>query len=194
MIFVILLPFIFIQITVFVITRLLYVPRGNLSRNNFGVKNNLTSGDRVKQLRKHLRLTQEAFGKAIGMTHGNVSKIEKNEVSLSNTFLNAIKRRFACNPDWITTGEGEMFIAREEFIAIGIRYLGVKEYGEGLLKLLKDPEFVELHLLLTSGNDQKENISEELMEILQQVSRVWQQGDEKTRKALVNFVRVYLEV
>jgi transcriptional regulator with XRE-family HTH domain len=157
------------------------------------VKNNLTSGGRVKQFRKHLRLTQEAFGEAIGMTHGNVSKIEKNEVSLSNAFLNAIKRRFACNSDWIITGEGEMFIAREEFIAIGIRYLGVKEYGEGLLKLLKDPEFVELNSLITTDNFIKENVSDELKIFLQQASQVWQQGDERTRKTLVNFVGAYLD-
>jgi Predicted transcriptional regulators len=178
--------------TDFVITGLLYVPYENLSRSKFILKNNLSSGDRVKHLRKYLGLTQEAFGEALGMTHGNVSKIEKNEVSLSNAFLNAIKRRFACNPDWITTGEGEMFISPDEFITIGIRYLGVKEYGEGLLKILKDPEFVELYSLIATDNVIKENVSNELKELLQRVIQVWQQGDERTRGTLEQFVKAFL--
>jgi transcriptional regulator with XRE-family HTH domain len=156
------------------------------------VKNNLTSGQRVKQLRKHLRLTQETFGEAIGMSHGNVSKIEKNEISITNAVLNAIKRRFAGNPDWITTGEGEMFISREEFIAIGIRYLGVKEYGKGLLKILKDPEFIELQSLIITDNVIKENFSDDLKEILQQVSQVWHQGDERTHGTIEQFVKAFL--
>ena len=93
---------------------------------------NTTPGDRVRQLRKHLNLTQLAFSEEIGMTHGNLSKIEKNQISKTKAFQKALKLRFFSNPLWIETGEGEMFISPEEYIADGIRYLGVQKYGEGL--------------------------------------------------------------
>jgi len=37
-----------------------------------------------------------------------------------------------------------MFIAPEEYIAIGIRFLGEQKYGEGLAKIFKDPQFKKL--------------------------------------------------
>jgi|SRR5690554_3077524 len=112
---------------------------------------NITPGDRVRQLRKHLNFTQLAFSEEIGMTHGNLSKIEKNQISMTNAFLKALKMRSSCNPDWIETGEGEMFISPEKYIADGIRYLGMQKYGEGLLKVLNDPQFAELHSMIRLG-------------------------------------------
>ena len=67
---------------------------------------NTTPGDRVRAIKKALNLTQLAFSEEIGMTHGNLSKIEKNQISMTKAFLKALKLRFFCNPHWIETGEG----------------------------------------------------------------------------------------
>lgn len=140
-----------------------------------------TPGDRVRQLRKHLNLTQSAFSEEIGMTPGNLSKIEKNQISMSKAFLKALKLRFFCNPDWIETGEGEMFISPEEHIADGIRYLGIQKYGEGLLKVLNDPQFAELRSMITIGEKATGKIDPELMSYLCYILNKWQQGDEDIR-------------
>lgn len=151
--------------------------------NNFS-----TIGDRVKQFRKHFKLTQEAMSQEIGMTRGNIAKIERNKIPPSNAFLKALRERFACNPDWIKTGEGDMFIAPEEYIANGIRFLGEQKYGEGLAKIFKDPQFEKLQSVVAI-EDIQESLSDELRGFLQQVSKVWEQGDEKDRRTLVQLVK-----
>ncbi len=150
--------------------------------------NKITPGERVRFLRKHLKLTQEVISDAIGMTHGNVSKIELNEISPSNGFLNGMKLRFAVNPEWIKTGEGDMFVTSEEYIADGIRFLGVQKYAEGLAKILKDPQFEKLREAV-AVEDIQESLSDELRAFLQLVAKVWEQGDEKDRRTLVQLVK-----
>ena len=145
-------------------------------------------GGRLKHFREYFELTQEVFGQSIGMSRGNISKIEKNKIPPSNAFLKALRERFACNPDWIKTGEGEMFIAPEEYIAIGIRFLGEQKYGEGLAKIFKDPQFEKLRLAV-AVEDIQESLSDELRAFLKLVSKVWEQGDEKDRRTLVQLVK-----
>lgn len=145
------------------------------------VMNKNTPGDRVRLLRKHFKLTQQAFSEAIGMTHGNVSKIEKNEVTPSNTFLKAVNMRFACNPEWIRTGEGEMLIAPEDYIASGIKFLGEQKYGEGLVKILNDPQFVELQSVVAVQKMVNDELDPDLTAYLQYIVNIWRQGDEKVR-------------
>lgn len=145
------------------------------------VMNNNTPGDRVRLLRNRFNLTQQAFSEAVGMTHGNVSKIEKNEVAPSNTFLKAINMRFACNPDWVRTGEGEMLIAPEDYIANGIEFLGVSKFGEGLARILNDPQFAELQSVVAVREMVKERLDPDLTEYLQYIVNIWRQGDEKVR-------------
>lgn len=167
--------------TIFVIIFSLYVLYDNLSRRKNIIMNKLTPGERVRQLRKHFKLTQLAFSEAIGMTHGNVSKIEKNEVSPTNSFLNAIKIRFSCNPKWIKTGEGEMFISPEEYIADGIKFLGLQKYGQGLKKILRDPQFAELQSIVAIKEMITEDLDPQLIGYLQYILTKWQQGDENIR-------------
>jgi len=140
-----------------------------------------TPGDRVRQLRKHLNLTQHAFSEEIGMTPGNLSKIEKNQIAMTKAFLKALKLRFSCNPHWIETGKGEMFISPEEYIADGIKYLGIPKYGEGLLKVLNDPQFAELRSMIMIGEKATGEIDPELMSYLCYILNKWQQGDEDIR-------------
>ena len=48
------------------------------------------------------------------------------------------------NPDWIKTGEGEMLLTPENYMAKGITILGAQRFSEGLANILKDPQFAEL--------------------------------------------------
>jgi transcriptional regulator with XRE-family HTH domain len=141
----------------------------------------LTIGDRVKQFRKHFKLTQKAFSQEIGMTRGNITKLENNIIPPSKAFLKAVKERFAGNPDWIKTGEGEMFIGPEEYIANGIKFLGVQKYGEGLTKILKDPQFTELQSMVAVGEMVKDKLDPDLAAYFQSILNRWQQGDENIR-------------
>lgn len=66
--------------------------------------------DRLKSLRKKLSLSQEAFGKKLGVTGAGISKIESGDRNLTEQMLLAICREFNVREEWLRTGSGEMFL------------------------------------------------------------------------------------
>ena len=70
----------------------------------------MTQAERVRLLRKELSLTQSDFGKRVGVGKTAISKIEKNENSLTDRMFNSICREFNVNEDWLRSGEGDMFL------------------------------------------------------------------------------------
>ena len=69
--------------------------------------------ERVKKLRKELRLTMEKFGEQLGVKKNTVSQWESGTNSLSDQMLKAICNvnwdgRYV-NEDWLRDGTGEMF-------------------------------------------------------------------------------------
>lgn len=65
---------------------------------------------RVYQLRKHLHLSQEAFGEKIGLKKSAVSKIEKGYNNLTDQSLFLICEKFSVSEKWLRTGLGDMFL------------------------------------------------------------------------------------
>lgn len=70
----------------------------------------------IKELRKELNLSQEAFGKKLGITGGGVSKIENGERALTEQMALSICRVFHVNYHWLTDGAGEMFSGTPESV------------------------------------------------------------------------------
>ena len=68
--------------------------------------------NRVKDIRKTLKLTQQEFGQRIGITNAAVSRIESGENGITEANILAIVREFNVSEDWLRTGEGEMFRTR----------------------------------------------------------------------------------
>lgn len=66
--------------------------------------------ERVKKLRTTLKLSQEAFGKNLGVTGAGISKIESGDRNLTPQMLLHICQQYGVNEDWLRTGEGPMFI------------------------------------------------------------------------------------
>jgi len=64
--------------------------------------------ERIKELRKSLNLTLEAFGARIGITLAAVSNIEKGRSNPSNQVIMAICREFRVRESWLRNGDGEM--------------------------------------------------------------------------------------
>ena len=65
--------------------------------------------DRVKNIRKHLNLTQEEFGNRLGITATAVSRIEKGTRPVTSQMQKAICNVFKVDEDWLRDGLGEMF-------------------------------------------------------------------------------------
>ena len=66
-------------------------------------------GERIKELRKVLGLTQTKFGDRIGLKQNSVALIETGRPTSDQTIF-AICREFRVNEEWLRTGEGEMFV------------------------------------------------------------------------------------
>ncbi len=86
-------------------------------------------GERLKELRKTLGLTLEAFGEKVGVGKSSISRLEKGTNNLTEQMILAICREFDVNETWLRTGEGEMFIKldRETEIARLTRDLLLEE-------------------------------------------------------------------
>lgn len=77
--------------------------------------------NRIKEVRKSkgINLSQEAFGKRIGVTGVSICKIESGVRNPSDQSIRSICREFNVNEHWLRTGEGEMFreVSREDELA-----------------------------------------------------------------------------
>lgn len=75
--------------------------------------------ERIKQLRKALKLTQAEFAARLGLKQSAISLLESGDNSVTTSNVVAICRTFGCVEEWLRTGEGEMFPprTREEELA-----------------------------------------------------------------------------
>lgn len=74
----------------------------------------MTQGERVKEVRKFKDMTMEKFGDQLGVTRTAISNIEKGYRGLTEQMLRAICREFNVNEEWLRTGEGEMSLKLSE--------------------------------------------------------------------------------
>lgn len=66
--------------------------------------------ERLKTVRKKLSLSQEAFGKRLGVTGAGISKIESGDRGITEQMILAICREFNINEEWLRNGKGDMFL------------------------------------------------------------------------------------
>ena len=69
----------------------------------------MTPNDKIKMLRKELKLSQPAFGQAIGVSRDVIANIEYGRVELKESMVNLICHTFSVNPLWLMQGKGDMF-------------------------------------------------------------------------------------
>jgi len=65
---------------------------------------------RIRELRKHLGLTQVEFGRRIGIVQGHLTGIENGKKSVTSKTLKVICATYSVSEEWLKNGKGEMFI------------------------------------------------------------------------------------
>lgn len=65
--------------------------------------------ERLKLLRKSLKLTQAEFGNCLGLARNTIANYEIGNRKLSDAVLKLICKTFSVNYLWLTEGKGEMF-------------------------------------------------------------------------------------
>lgn len=123
---------------------------------------------RVKAVRLALGLSQDEFGKRLGLTRGAITNIELNKVDVKPNFADLLCSVFNVNGFWLRTGEGEMFmqLSRADEIAA---YVG---------RVLKDESaFYQQKLLLFLSR-----LSPEMLDELEKVADEILTNDKKEQK------------
>lgn len=103
--------------------------------------------ERIKQVRKFLKLNQDEFGKRLGVTATAISKIENSERGLTEQMILSVCRVFNVNEDWLRNGIGEMFVNPKQALIDDLienyNLNGVmRNIAEAYWKLDKDSRFI----------------------------------------------------
>lgn len=101
----------------------------------------MDTGERIKQARQRLELTQEAFGKLAGVSKAAVSQWESGRTKPQRDALLSLKRKRGISPEWVTSGSGEMFdaITGDEAIEIKPAWeLLTQEQRQDFAKQIRD--------------------------------------------------------
>ena len=70
--------------------------------------------ERIKAVRKSLKMTQKEFGARLGVTGSAVNRYETGLSSPSDSVVLGMVRAFGVSEIWLRTGEGEMFPHRSQ--------------------------------------------------------------------------------
>ena len=70
----------------------------------------MIENERIKEIRKSLKMTMERFGERLGVTKTAISNIEKSNRNVTEQMRKAICREFNVSEEWLRTGNGEMFV------------------------------------------------------------------------------------
>ena len=71
---------------------------------------------RIKEVRRYFKKTQEEFGESLGASRNNITSYETGRVIPNKTFIQLLCKTYQINEDWLTTGEGSMLIETQEDI------------------------------------------------------------------------------
>ena len=95
--------------------------------------------NRIKEIRKELGLSQPEFGELIGIKAPQVSLIESGKHDLSEKTKLRIIEKYHVNPEWLDTGEGEMFrpFSESDEIIRFARSVTRAEDGDVRLEIMK---------------------------------------------------------
>ncbi len=115
---------------------------------------------RIKEIRRRAGLTQEEFGKRLGIKRNTVATYEIGRNQPIDAVISLICREFNINEEWLRTGQGEMTYAKG-------RNQIVSEFAADLIK---EPESFKTRLIESLAKlDEKDWI--ELEKIFDKLTR-----------------------
>ena len=98
--------------------------------------------ERVRQVRKHFKLSQEEFGKRLGVSRSVIKNIELNLLAKPEQKLSLLKlicSQFAVSEDWLIDGMGNMFDETKDlYIEKLVRQYGLDDMDRKILKAYVD--------------------------------------------------------
>ena len=115
--------------------------------------------ERLKALRKELRLTQQEFADRVGISRGNIGAYEVGKNATIENVISLICREFHVNEECFRTGNGEMFVEETP-----------------------DEEFMRMAKAVASGDTEADRM-------IRRTLMYFYEMDDLGRKTLMNFVK-----
>ena len=125
--------------------------------------------DRIKEVRKSVKLNQSDFGAKIGVKGNTVGNYELGLRSPSDAIIFSICREFGVSEVWLRTGEGEMYLPKS-------RSEQLVSFFSDILKR-DDDDFIRSFCLALASLD-KEQLHQ-LADLSETVLTKWAQLKEK---------------
>ena len=97
----------------------------------------MTTGDRIKMVRKQQGMNQTEFAKEIAVSTTSVCQLETGRYNISRTTKHILCTRFHINPDWLETGEGDMYGTSNTAESIVPDLVSILNDNQKLLKAIK---------------------------------------------------------
>lgn len=121
----------------------------------------MSIGSRIRELRKTQKKapSQEAFGKALGVSRDVVSNLELERVEVPESMIRLICSTFDVNYHWLKDGQGEMYLPPDtEDEMVDAVMAGENEFAKSVFRSfakLGDEEWLLLKRMvdLISGKD-----------------------------------------
>ena len=94
--------------------------------------------ERLKQARKALGLSQSKFAEKLGMTAQALSLIEIGKTPITDKHIKPICAIFNVNEEWLETGNGAMFLNKDELDRFAKRFSSLSERDKSYINSLMD--------------------------------------------------------
>jgi len=157
-------------------------------------------GQRIKEVRESLNLSQEQFAHSLEVEQGHISGIENQSRNPSKPLLKLICMTYHTNDIWLKTGQGEMFIPPEQTIKEAIEKTSPYISGWALKGILRDA--LQGHCLVSDDRPdnylpdahQSKTADPDLERMISFLIKLWSVGDEKLKAwASIQFRRAFPE-
>lgn len=76
--------------------------------------------ERLKQMRKHFKITQKELAEKIGISKRSIEMYESGDRDIPSMTAKEISRVFGISYEWLAFGDGEMFAENDDNVAQAI--------------------------------------------------------------------------
>lgn len=70
----------------------------------------MTIGQRLKEVRRQLKLPQVKFAAGISVSSGYIARMETEGIKINDRIIKLICSTYQVSEEWLRTGKGEMFL------------------------------------------------------------------------------------